>query len=191
MSKRKADGSGKRKKYSVAFTKDITPTRLKKLWSHPYKGDWRSDRMIRISYRDANINCNNTKTNVEFLIKTPATCGMTGLIMKLETQLSRIQESLPVSVKTYFDLKEKSSFYPKDFKVEVSITGMRIKFCQYFFSLSSSKTLGLSCLLDFKFTEKIYFLVGAKGKYTVNIYLKSSLILSFSFILLQQSEFMI
>ena len=51
MSKRKADDSGKRKKYSelTGFSKDITPTRLKKLRSHPHKGDWRRDRMIRIS----------------------------------------------------------------------------------------------------------------------------------------------
>ena len=161
MSKRKADDSGKRKKYSelTGFRKDITPTRLKKLRSHPHTGDWRRDRMIRISNRDANITWNNTKTNEEFSIKTPVPCGMTGLIVKLQTQSGRSWESLPVSVKTYFDLKEKSSFDPKDFKVEVPITGMRIKLCQYFFSLSGSKTLGLSSLLDFEFTEEIYFLV--------------------------------
>ena len=51
MSKRKADDSGKRKKYSelTGFSKDITPSRLKKLRSHRHKGDWRRDRMIRIS----------------------------------------------------------------------------------------------------------------------------------------------
>ena len=50
MSKRKADDSGKRKKYSelTGFSKDITPTRLKTLRSHPHKGDWRKDSMIRI-----------------------------------------------------------------------------------------------------------------------------------------------
>ena len=53
MSKRKADDSEKRKKYSefTGFSKDITSTRLKKLRSHPNKGDWRRDRMIRFSYR--------------------------------------------------------------------------------------------------------------------------------------------
>ena len=91
--------------------------------------DW-----IRISYRDANITWNNTKTNEEFSIKTPVPCGMTGLIVKLQTQSGRSWETLLVSVKTYFDLKEKSSFDSKDFKVEVSIAGMRIKLCQYFFS---------------------------------------------------------
>ena len=190
MSKRKADDSGKRKKYSklTGFSKDITPTRLKKLRSHPHKGDWRRDIMIRISYRDTNITWNNTKTNEEFLIKTPVPCGMTGLIVKLHTQSGRSWESLPVSVKTYFDLKEKSSFDLRDFEVEVSVTGMRIKLCQYFFSLSGSKTLPLSSLLDFEFTEEIYFLVGVKGKYKVNNYLKSSLILQFNFILIQQFE---
>ena len=59
---------------------------------------------------------------------------MTGLIVKLQTQSGRSWETLLVSVKTYFDLKEKSSFDSKDFKVEVSIAGMRIKLCQYFFS---------------------------------------------------------
>ena len=61
MSKRKADDSEKRKKYSelTGYSRAITPTRLKKLRSHPHKEDWR--RMIRISYRDANIIWNNTK----------------------------------------------------------------------------------------------------------------------------------
>ena len=116
MSKRKADDSGKRKKYPqlTGFSKDITPSRLKKFRSHPHKGDWRRDRMIRILYRDTNITWNNTKINEELLIKTPVPCGMTGLIVKLQTQSGRSWESLPVSVKTYFDLKEKSSFDPKD-----------------------------------------------------------------------------
>ena len=76
MTKRKTDDSGKRKKYSelTGFSKDITPTRLKKLRNHPHKGDWRRDRMIRISYRDANITWNNTKANEKFLIKTPVPC---------------------------------------------------------------------------------------------------------------------
>ena len=82
-----------------------------------------------------------------------------------------------MSVKTYFDLKDKSNFDPKDLKVKVSITGMRIKLYQYFFGLSGSKTLGFLKLLDFEFTEEIYCLVGVKGKYKVNNYLKSSLIL--------------
>ena len=87
MPKRKADDSGKRKKYPqlTGFSTDITPSRLKKFRSHPHKGDWRRDRMIRISYRDTNITWNNTKTNEEFLIKTPVPCGMTGLIVKLQT----------------------------------------------------------------------------------------------------------
>ena len=161
MSKRKADDSGKKKKYSelTGFRKDITSTRLKKLRSHPHTEYWRRDKMIRISNRDANITWKNIKTNKEFLIKIPVPCGMTGLIVKLQTQSGRSWESLPVSVKTYFDLKEKSSFDPKDFKVEVPITGIRIKLCQYFFSLSNSRTLGLSSLLHFEFTEEIYFLV--------------------------------
>ena len=63
---------GREKKYSelTGFSKDITPTRLKTLRSNPHKGDWRGDRMIRISYRDANITWKNTE-NEEFLIKTP------------------------------------------------------------------------------------------------------------------------
>ena len=87
MSKGKADDSGKRKKYPqlTGFSKDIKPSRLKKFRSHPHKGDWRRDRMIRISYRDTNITWNNTKTNEEFLIKTPVPCVMTGLIVKLQT----------------------------------------------------------------------------------------------------------
>ena len=88
--------------------------------------------MIRILYRDGNITWNNTKTNEEFLIKTPVPCGMTDLIVKLQIQSGGSWESLPVPVKTYFDLKEKSSFDPIDFKVEVSITGMILKLCQYF-----------------------------------------------------------
>ena len=57
MSKRKVDHSGKRKKYSelTGFRKDIIPTRLKKLRSHPHTGYWRRDRLIRILYRHANI----------------------------------------------------------------------------------------------------------------------------------------
>ena len=41
MSKRKADDGGKRNKYSdlTGFSKEITPNRLKKLRSHPHKGD--------------------------------------------------------------------------------------------------------------------------------------------------------
>ena len=179
MSKRKADDSEKRKKYSelTGFSKAIKPTRLRKLRIHPHKGDGRRDRMIRILYRDPIITWNNTKTNEEFLIKPPVPCGMTSLIVKLQTQSGRNWESFPVSVKTYFDLKEKSSFDPKRFKVEVSIIGMIIKRCQYFFSLSGSKTLGWSSLLDFKFTNEIYFLVAVKGKYKANNYRTSSWIL--------------
>ena len=65
MSKRKSDDGGKRNKYSdlTGFNKEITPNRLKKLRSHPHKGDWRRDRMIRISYREANITWTNIKLN--------------------------------------------------------------------------------------------------------------------------------
>ena len=75
MSKRKADDSGKRKKYSelTGFSKDIIRTRLKKLGSHPHKGDWRRNRMIRIPYRDANITWSNTKTNEKILNKNTCT----------------------------------------------------------------------------------------------------------------------
>ena len=51
---------------------------------------------------------------------------MTGLIVKLQTASYRSWESLPASVKTHFDITEKSSFDPKDFKVDVSISGMGI-----------------------------------------------------------------
>ena len=103
MSKRKADVSGKRKKYSelTGFSKAIKQTRLNKLRIHPHKGDGRRDRMIRILYRDPIITWNNTKTNEEFLIKPPVPCGMTSLILMLETQLGRNWESFPVSVLTW------------------------------------------------------------------------------------------
>ena len=108
--------------------KEITPNRLKKLRSHPHKGDWRRDRVIRILYREANITWTNIKLNEEFIIKTPVPCGMTGLIVKLQTASCKSWESLPVSVKTHFDIIEKPSFDPKDFKVDVSISGMGIMF---------------------------------------------------------------
>ena len=82
--------------------------------------------MIRISYREANITWTNIKLNEEFIIKTPVPCGMTGLIVKLQTASCKSLESFPVSVKTRFDITEKSSFDPKDFKVDVLISGMGI-----------------------------------------------------------------
>ena len=51
MSKRKVDDSEKRKKYSelTGYSRDIKPTRLRKLRSHPHKEDWGGDMVIRIS----------------------------------------------------------------------------------------------------------------------------------------------
>ena len=117
MSKRKADDIGRINKYSdfTGFSKEKTPDRLKKLRSHTHKGDWKRDRIVRISYRDAIITWSNINTSEEFLIKTPVSCGMTGLIVKLQTASCRSWESLPVSVKTHFDFNEKSSFDHKDF----------------------------------------------------------------------------
>ena len=129
MSKRKAsnvDDGGKRHKYSdlTGFSKDVTPARLKKLRSHPHKGDWRRDRVIRIPYKLCIITWTNTVTDNEFLIKTPVPCGMTGLIVKLQTASCRCWESLPVSIKNHFGLTKKTDFDPKKYKVEVSISGI-------------------------------------------------------------------
>ena len=109
MSKRKAsdvDDGEKRHKYSdlTGFSKDVTPARLKKLRNHPHKGDWRRDRVIRTPYKFCIITWTNTVTDNEFLIKTPVPCGMTGLIVKLQTASCRCWESLPVSVKNHFGL---------------------------------------------------------------------------------------
>ena len=127
MSKRKAsdvDDGGKRHKYSdlTGFSKDVTPARLKKLRSHPHKGDWRRDRVIRIPYKFCIVTWTNTVTGNEFLIKTPLPCGMTGLIVKLQTTSYRCWESLPVSVKNLFGLTKKKDFDPEHYNVDVPIS---------------------------------------------------------------------
>ena len=70
------------------------------------------------------ITWTNTVTDNEFLIKTPVPCGMTGLIVNLQTASCRCWESLPVSVKNHFGLTKKTDFDPKNYKVDVSISGI-------------------------------------------------------------------
>ena len=128
MSKRKSldeKSSGKiRKKYSdlSGFCENVTLDRIKNMRKHPHKGDWRRDRTIRICYKNFRVTWEKVNDN-HFVIKTQVPCGMTGLVTKLQSASCRSWEGLPLSVKEYLQLQEKSDFNANDFTVEVSFSG--------------------------------------------------------------------
>ena len=124
MSKRKSldeKSSGKnRKKYSDLsdFCENVPLDRIKDMWKHPHKGDWWRDTIIRIPYKDCRITWKKVNGN-HFVIKTPAPCGMTALVTKLQSASCRSWEGLQLSVKE----QEKADLNANVFTVEVSFSG--------------------------------------------------------------------
>ena len=128
MSKRTNSGEKiKSKKYAclTGYCDKTTPDILKKLKSHPHKGDWRSHRQVRVAVKRCSIKWTYTgkEKNLLHVLKTPVPVGMTGLVEKNQTASGRSWESLPLSVKEAFQLEDKANFIPEDVKVEVGFSG--------------------------------------------------------------------
>ena len=127
MSKRSHSGS-KKVKYAklTGYSEKTTPDILKKLASHPHKGDWRRHKKIRIAFKLCSINWSYNRDEEEDLVhvlKTPVPVGMTGLVVKNQSASGRSWESIPVSVKEAFNL-EKKEFDASKIRVTVSFSGM-------------------------------------------------------------------